>query len=385
MKIKKYRAADSQQAMRLIRAEQGPDASILTCYQVPEGIEFVVALDAQELVDVDQPARVSAPAATTLRRQKIDDSGDDHDMLTLRQELGSMRSLLERHLHRLAVREPQPATAGATLTSQLATLGISAVLQQRLRALLPDTAGREQLSEALHTSLADVACGYWPQQGITALVGPSGAGKSQLLATLALQHVLTRSRQPLYLVSIDQQRFGAREQLLALGRVLGLPVHFAGSEADLAEALSTLPADARVLLDTAGVDHGDGAGMTALAGWLDRAGISHRVLVLPLDQSEAVLQATLMAYAAITPSGVVTTRLDNVLPGVPASWLCQGVAGLPWLGASAGRDPATSWRAADIERLVETLLQAWPEPEPAVVPVAPAVSRWSWSSQRISA
>ena len=35
MKIKKFRAVDSQQAMRQIRAEIGPDASILTCYQVP--------------------------------------------------------------------------------------------------------------------------------------------------------------------------------------------------------------------------------------------------------------------------------------------------------------------------------------------------------------
>jgi len=49
MKIKKFRAVDSQQAMRQIRAEIGPDASILTCYQVPEGIEFVVAVDAPSL------------------------------------------------------------------------------------------------------------------------------------------------------------------------------------------------------------------------------------------------------------------------------------------------------------------------------------------------
>ncbi|MEL0028940.1 MAG: hypothetical protein VW625_09840, partial [Perlucidibaca sp.] len=78
MKIKKYRAADSQQAMRLIRAEQGPDASILTCYQVPEGIEFVVALDAPGLDDVDLPAAAALPS----RRQKIDGAGGDHDMLT---------------------------------------------------------------------------------------------------------------------------------------------------------------------------------------------------------------------------------------------------------------------------------------------------------------
>ena len=68
MKIKKFRAVDSQQAMRQIRAEIGPDASILTCYQVPEGIEFVVAVDAPSL----QQLPVAAAPATAPVRQNFD-------------------------------------------------------------------------------------------------------------------------------------------------------------------------------------------------------------------------------------------------------------------------------------------------------------------------
>ena len=41
MKIRKFRGTDSQTAMRQIRAELGPDAAILACYDVPEGIEFL--------------------------------------------------------------------------------------------------------------------------------------------------------------------------------------------------------------------------------------------------------------------------------------------------------------------------------------------------------
>ena len=370
MKIKKYRAADSQQAMRLIRAEQGPDASILTCYQVPEGVEFVVALDQPELQDVDRQEAAG-------RRQKIDAAGD-REMLTLRQELGSMRTLLEKHLHRLAVREPQPASAGSTLAARLAEIGFSGVLLQRLRALLAGNADRAALAEALRASLEDVRCAIWPAQGVSALIGPSGAGKSQLMATLALQHVLTGARQPLYLISCDQQRFGAREQLLALGRVLRLPVLFAADAAMLREELAGLPADARVLVDTAGVDHADAAGLAALGDLLDAADIAHRALVLPLDLAESVQQDTLAAYAALNPSGLVATRTDIVMAGDIASWLCR--AGLPWLGSSAGRDPATAWRAADRQTLINDLLPAWPE---AVMPAE--VSRWSWAQQRIPA
>lgn len=383
MKIKKYRATDSQQAMRQIKAELGPDASILTCYQVPEGVEIVVALDTPDLVDVDAPAAARLPAA----RQKVDVTptvaSEDRDMLTLRQELGSMRTLLERHLHKLAVREPQPLVVdNMPLVTRLGESGFSGSLQQRLRTLMPAQAGGAELREALRASLADVSCAPLPMQGVTALIGTPGAGKTQLLATLALQHVLAQTSQPLYLVSTDSQRFGAREQLLALGRVLRLPVLFAADTETLRAELAQLPGDARVLLDTAGADHGDSEALAALAGLLDDVSVSQRLLVLPLDMAASAQERTLAAYAGLTPSGVVTTRVDTLAaPGELASWLCQ--SGLSWHGASAGRDPATAWQPADVDALAERIAATWPEVEPEVT--EPVVSRWSWTAQRISA
>jgi flagellar biosynthesis protein FlhF len=45
MQVKRYRAADSQQAMRLVRAAHGPDAVILDCHTVEGGVEVLVSLD----------------------------------------------------------------------------------------------------------------------------------------------------------------------------------------------------------------------------------------------------------------------------------------------------------------------------------------------------
>lgn len=382
MKIKKYRAADSQQAMRLIRAEQGPDASILTCYQVPEGIEFVVALDAPDIDDVDLPD-VLAP------RQKVD-AGGDQDMQTLRQELGSMRALLEKHLQRLAVREPQNGESHASgLAERLADNGFSGELRQRLlRLRLAEHAGRDELAQALQASLADVVCGDWPSTGATALVGTPGAGKTQLLATLALQHVLQAGANPLYLISCDNQRFGAREQLLALGRVLRLPVLFATDSAALRDALMLLPGNARVLVDTAGADHGDTAALSALDSLLADAGIDRRVLVLPLDMADATQEATLSAYAGLGCAGVVLTRVDS-LPRISAlaSWLCRH--DLTWLGASIARDTALAWLPPDTGALVTRAAACWPEQTAAEIVAThelPApVARWSWAPRRIPA
>ena len=45
MQVKKYQAADTQQAMRLVRAAHGPDAVILDCRSVAGGVEVVVSLE----------------------------------------------------------------------------------------------------------------------------------------------------------------------------------------------------------------------------------------------------------------------------------------------------------------------------------------------------
>ena len=54
MQVKKYQAADTQQAMRLVRAAHGPDAVILDCRSIAGGVEVVVSLE--ELIESSAPA-----------------------------------------------------------------------------------------------------------------------------------------------------------------------------------------------------------------------------------------------------------------------------------------------------------------------------------------
>ena len=60
MNVKKYRAADSEQAMRMIRAAHGPDAVILDCQSVPGGVELVVSWDEPEGEAAVAPVRQDA-------------------------------------------------------------------------------------------------------------------------------------------------------------------------------------------------------------------------------------------------------------------------------------------------------------------------------------
>ena len=112
------------------------------------------------------------------------------------------------------------------------------------------------------------------------------------------------------------------------------------------------------------------------------AGIAHRVLVMAMDMSEELRQLMLSAFAALRPSGVVTTRVDTLAqPGLLASWLCR--QDLPWLGSSISRDHAAAWQAADTGALAARIAVRWPLA--AAVPVPEHVERWSWSAQRRTA
>jgi len=389
MKIKKFRAVDSQQAMRQIRAEIGPDASILTCYQVPEGIEFVVAVDAPSLQQL--PAAITQ--AATPARQKSDSvkvAAMDADMNTLREELGSMRALLESHMQRLVPQERDALRAAGSGLTHLSLQGFSEQLQQRLGALLPEHASEEDWRLALETSLADLDAATLPDHGAVALVGTPGAGKTQLLATLATRSLAQGRRGHLHLISMDNQRFGAREQLQALGRALNTPVSFAVDAVALREQLANISSDTLVLIDTAGVDHHDQAGLDALSAALSFAGVELRVLVLAADRQPAIQRQTLAAFASLEVAGLMLTWGDSLcLPGELASWLLQ--ARMTWFGTSISRDVTRAWMPADKQALIANTLQSleFPAPMPAAgvrkTTTGEAVSRWHWTSRSMPA
>src|SRR5271169_4896536 len=62
MKIKRYTAPSMRAALALVRAEQGPDAVILSSRRVEEGIEVIAAVDYDETLFADATLK-RAPAA----------------------------------------------------------------------------------------------------------------------------------------------------------------------------------------------------------------------------------------------------------------------------------------------------------------------------------
>src|SRR5271167_804505 len=75
MKIKRYTAASMRAALALVRAEQGPDAVILSSRRSDDGMEVIAAVDYDEALFADanrqRPAVISVASPRVVEAPKV--------------------------------------------------------------------------------------------------------------------------------------------------------------------------------------------------------------------------------------------------------------------------------------------------------------------------
>src|SRR5882762_333231 len=272
MKIKRYTAASMRAALALVRAEQGPDAVILSSRRGEDGIEVIAAVDYDEALFADAkrqpsapiaapavsapaPAPAPAPAAVTAR---VAPRSDAAEYGAMQRELVGLRRLLENGLPGMTwsdkrLREP----LRARVLEELTAMDIAPDVALTLAELTPQ---HTTLDNPSHIPLAllakhlpivnDTTC---VAGGIAAVVGPTGAGKTTTIAKLAARWCMQHGSQDLALVSTDSYRIGAREQLMTYARILGAPMHAANGAKELARVLERLKDKKLILIDTAGM------------------------------------------------------------------------------------------------------------------------------------
>lgn len=368
MKIKRYMAASMRAALSQVRAEQGPDAVILSSRRVDEGIEVIAAVDYDEALFVDatrpraavkpaanaaatpaeapiptpaaaelapraQPppprthapapaaapiqAAVSIPAAppAAARAAPRSDSGAG-SFSAMQRELKDLRDLLESGFATMGwndkrLREPLKAR----VLEELSVLDIAPDVAMALAAQTPRRTSLENPSliplALLVKHLPVVDRLSTVNGGIIALVGPTGAGKTTTIAKLAARWSMHHGSQDLALVSTDAYRVGAREQLMTYARILGAPLHVANSGRELARVLARLKSKKLILIDTAGMGPRDVRLTEQLAALQLGAARAQVLLALPAQGEGHALEEIIAAFAAASPAACVVTKVDE--------------------------------------------------------------------------
>jgi len=380
MKIKRYTAASMRGALDQVRAEQGPDAVILSSQRTPEGIEVVAAVDYDETlmsyaraqrptppvqpaaaavavqalakpavksvaaarlaVPIAAAAPVSASAAptTAMRAPPADPAG--LGALEMRRELKDMRQLLESGLANLSWKDRRVHDPlRVRVLEDLSALDIAPDVAMKLAALAPRST---RLRDPAHIPTALLAK-YLPLAadptgragGIVAIVGPTGAGKTTTIAKLAARWTLQHGIESLAIISTDAYRIGAREQLSTYARILGVPMYAANSGKELAQVLERLKQRRLVLIDTAGVGPRD----PRLAEQLSLLQVGARgariLLALPASGEGRALDEVTLSFKPLAPVACILTKVDEagslgaamstvIRHDLPIAYLCNG-------------------------------------------------------------
>jgi flagellar biosynthesis protein FlhF len=342
MKIKRYTAASMREALAQVRAEQGADAVILSSRRGEDGVEVIAAVDYDEALFVAanrQRAAAASPAAPVqpaapqpklipahfqrltmspepmeaVRRER---APADSSYGEMQRELQALRRMVETGFAGITwndkrVREPLKAR----VLEDLSAMDIAPDVAQALAERTPQ---RTNLADPSHIPLA-LLVKHLPvvndlasvSGGVMAVVGPTGAGKTTTIAKLAARWCMQHGVADLALVSTDNYRIGASDELTTHARALGAPLHVANGGEDLARVLERLKSKKLILIDTAGMGPRDARLAEQLAALQLGAPGARVFLTLPAHDASQALDEVVRAFAPSQPVACILTKVDE--------------------------------------------------------------------------
>ena len=316
MDKKIFRAPSIQNALASIKEELGSDAMILSTRKVlkslkdPYGkIMFEVEAGIPSAGD-DKP---ETPILKDVQSLKSD-LAEIKDILSVAGFGSGVQSILCNHFEsvgvlasllrcgvseRLAVDLVQKAAAD--LDQSLDTARQMKQLKKRVMGLcLDQLRTKDFFTRRNNSGLPQVA----------AFVGPTGVGKTTTIAKLAACLSFSREMK-VGLISIDNYRIGAFEQLKAYAGIMGLPCVPAFSRQDLACALDRMKSMDLVLIDTAGHSHYDKAKIDEILELIRNDFQISVHLTLSVTSEFINIKEATSAFSVFNPDTYVFTKIDE--------------------------------------------------------------------------
>jgi flagellar biosynthesis protein FlhF len=296
MKIRRFFATNSREALKLVRQELGADAVIISNNSVEGGNE-ILAVAGNEMASMITPAATPTPSrnslaqaptksANEIKAQEVfsilsnkaessqkpataakntlptpaSSAAENMQISQVMEQMRQMQSNFESRFNELSWRETQRSEPGKKeVFKAMMSAGFGAQLSRHLSDRLPVDCSSNKLMSWLKNAIShnlpahtDEAA-LLDQGGIFAFIGPTGVGKTTTVAKIAARYVMKHGTGKLALITTDSYRIGGHDQLRSYGKILGVMVHAVKDEADLKLALAEFKDKHTILIDTAGV------------------------------------------------------------------------------------------------------------------------------------
>jgi flagellar biosynthesis protein FlhF len=384
MALHTYRARSLQEALRLVRDELGPDASVLHTREVSAGLLRWIGGGQQIEVTASADVQVASRLPTSRDHAAADLDAADLDASSRipPAELHDFRRKFREDLKDLQPDAPSPleelcrpgdvqACAGqqatiARLCGLLAAAQVPAAIVAEWNAQLQQTLateggiGPEQLEQRLQRLIeAEISIGgpirvTSAERRLVALVGPTGVGKTTTIAKLAANFRL-RQRRRVGLITVDTYRIAAVDQLRTYADIMDLPMEVVATPREMREAVARFADFDLVLMDTAGRSPRDEVRIQELRAMLAEAAADEVHLVLSTTAGLASLHAAVNSFARVGATSLVLTKLDEA-PSLGSLLPLLRDSRLPLSYATDGQNVPDDIHPADRRRLAQMIL-----------------------------
>jgi flagellar biosynthesis protein FlhF len=267
MTPKVFIGCSTTDALLQVRTDIGPDAVVLSTRQVENGIEIVAISPKGLSAETKRPVE-QQPQAPAAKKPAIDPppaAQVNPDQAEMMQFLREVRGLVKDKLSRNAwdALEEESASVSEALRLLLHS-GFSAALcgelvdQLRTRHLNSPVPIAEQVRPLLEERMSIVdPFAEFDGGGVYAFLGPTGVGKTTVTAKIVARCVLRYGRDQVAILSTDNYRIGAQEQIKTYAKIIGIPVYSIKDKEDLQVHLKEIGKKKLIFIDTAGVSQRD--------------------------------------------------------------------------------------------------------------------------------
>jgi flagellar biosynthesis protein FlhF len=357
MKIQRFRARTTQEALELARVALGPEALILQTRRVPPAgierflnrpqVEVLAAIDVGAAPSVAGRAQaaesktVAGPTRYPGRREETAPAWKS-ELAAIRREVAGLRQLLIEQAQsgqRKAGEPPGGRTTASRVVSEEITW--SGARETMARHLLAGLVTRSiEIKEGECT--------------VVALVGPTGVGKTTTIAKLAAMASRVE-RKKVAFIAADTYRIGAVEQLQTYAQLLEVPMTVVYGPEDLQVARDRYAQHDLVFIDTVGRSPNNSTQLAELAELLAVAHPDEIHLALDARGSYATQHAVLRGFRALSPTHLLLSKLDET-PRLEDSLAAVLEDGLPLSYVTMGQRVPEDLAAANAPQLATWLL-----------------------------
>ena len=296
-----------------LNKHNGQNASINSNIQVKSAGLSNEVTQAQIVNEASKPSALSQMIADNKVEWSMDPS-----LQAMREELELMRGMMQEQLKGLGwSRFAEKSPLSAMLMRRLSSLGLSEqviglILSRVHYGEKPDTECVWQQALAhLAKSIPIGAESLVENGGIFALMGPTGVGKTTTIAKLAARFIIKHGADSVALITTDNYRISAFEQLSTFGKILRIPTTKVSDAESLSDLIKKYSNRKLVLIDTAGVSANDPAIFKQFAGIREMGGRIKPILLMSAASQSAVIRQSINLFSKFEPQGAIITKLDE--------------------------------------------------------------------------